>query len=95
MQPLMMPFDRYIIQFASSQTPLPIPSNRAFYNGSHFTVEAWLDGLEEQYGGIDSALLWPTYTNIGADGPPPLLFLAHFSNPDPDPNQMLGDKHGP
>ena len=27
----------------------------------------YLDHLVEQYGGIDSALLWPTYTNIGVD----------------------------
>ncbi|KAH8065736.1 protein serine/threonine phosphatase [Aureococcus anophagefferens] len=32
-----------------------------------YTVDAWLDGLEARYGGIDSALVWPTYTNIGID----------------------------
>jgi iron(II)-dependent oxidoreductase len=30
-------------------------------------VDRWLDFLEEEHGGIDSVLLWPTYTNIGAD----------------------------
>ena len=30
-------------------------------------MDAWLDGLERQYGGVDAALLWPTYTNIGCD----------------------------
>jgi hypothetical protein len=50
-QPLMMPFDRF------------------FYNETRgvYTVDRWLDFLEEEHGGIDSVLLWPTYTNIGAD----------------------------
>ena len=45
------------------------PYDRAFYDvdGGEYTVESWLDGLEERYGGIDSALVWPTYTNIGID----------------------------
>ena len=49
-QPLMMPFDRY------------------FYNATlgNYTVARYLDSLTEQYSGIDSVLLWPTYTNIGA-----------------------------
>ena len=32
-----------------------------------YTHVRWLDYLKAEYGGIDSALLWPTYTNIGAD----------------------------
>ena len=39
----------------------------ALYNGTHYTVDSYLDGLEELYGGIDAVLLWPTYTNIGVD----------------------------
>ena len=30
-------------------------------------VENWLDDLEARYGGIDKALVWPTYTQIGID----------------------------
>jgi hypothetical protein len=43
-QPLMMPFDRH------------------FYNATlgNYTVARYLSSLKEQYGGIDSALLWPT-----------------------------------
>ena len=50
-QPLMMPFDRF------------------FYNETlgNYSVERYLDSLTEQYSGIDSVLLWPTYTNIGVD----------------------------
>ena len=32
-----------------------------------YTVERYLRDLKERYGGVDSILLWPTYTNIGAD----------------------------
>jgi hypothetical protein len=47
----MMPFDRY------------------FYNETlgNYTVDTWLESLQAQHGGIDSVLLWPTYTNIGTD----------------------------
>jgi hypothetical protein len=32
-----------------------------------YTVSRWLQSLQEQHGGVDSVLLWPTYTNIGVD----------------------------
>lgn len=32
-----------------------------------FTVDRFLDDVTRRYGGIDSILLWPTYTNIGID----------------------------
>lgn len=33
----------------------------------NWTVDRFLSDLKRRYGGIDSVLLWPTYTNIGAD----------------------------
>ena len=33
----------------------------------NYTVQRYLDDLTTRYGGVDSILLWPTYTNIGAD----------------------------
>ena len=33
----------------------------------NWTVGRYLDDLRSRYGGIDSVLVWPTYTNIGAD----------------------------
>ena len=36
-------------------------------NGSGYTVDRWLGDLNTRYGGIDKALLWPTYTNLGID----------------------------
>ena len=32
-----------------------------------FTPDFWLNDLEERYGGIDAALVWPTYPNLGCD----------------------------
>ena len=51
MQPQMHPYDRY------------------FYDpvAHKYTVQKWLDDVNARYGGVDSILLWPTYTNIGAD----------------------------
>ena len=51
MQPLSMPFDRYIYDVTTHS----------------YTASRYLESLRLQYGGIDSVLLWPTYTNIGAD----------------------------
>ena len=43
------------------------PFGRFFYDRSDgYTADRWLDDLEKRYGGIDAALIWPTYTNIGA-----------------------------
>ena len=30
-------------------------------------MDKWLGDLNKRYGGIDKALIWPTYTNIGID----------------------------
>jgi len=32
-----------------------------------YTVDRYLKDVHDRYGGIDSILLWPTYTNIGID----------------------------
>lgn len=40
--------------------------DRFLFDGS-WTPERYLDDLEHRYGGIDSVLIWPTYTNIGID----------------------------
>ncbi|CAE7360333.1 SUMF2 [Symbiodinium pilosum] len=40
--------------------------DRYLFDGS-WTVDRYLDDLENRYGGIDSVLIWPTYTNLGID----------------------------
>lgn len=37
------------------------------YEKGVYTVDRYLDDLEQRYGGIDSVLVWPTYPNIGID----------------------------
>ena len=39
---------------------------RYLFEGT-WTVDRYLDDLKQRYGGIDSVLIWPTYTNIGID----------------------------
>ena len=43
------------------------PYDRYFFDGKNYTVKRWLDDVDKRYGGVDSMLMWPTYTNIGAD----------------------------
>lgn len=44
------------------------PYDRFFYEPSKgYDVTGWLSDLNARYGGIDAALIWPTYTNIGID----------------------------
>ena len=51
MQPQMMVHDRY------------------FYDpvAGKYTVDRYLDDLQQRYGGIDSVLIWSTYPNMGID----------------------------
>jgi hypothetical protein len=43
--------------------------DRFFYDPvkHEYTVDKFLDDLKTRYGGVDSILMWPTYTNIGVD----------------------------
>ena len=49
--------------------PQSHPYDRLFYDvASHsYTMDVFLADLTQRYGGIDSVLVWPTYTNIGID----------------------------
>jgi formylglycine-generating enzyme required for sulfatase activity len=43
--------------------------DRGLYDaGAHrYTVDAFLDGIEQRFGTLDAVLLWPTYPNLGVD----------------------------
>jgi len=43
--------------------------DRVFYDPSarRYTVDRYLDDVNQRYGGIDSVLIWHTYSNIGID----------------------------
>jgi len=49
--------------------PQMMIEDRYFYDPKRrqYTVNRYLDDLEKRYGGIDSVLIWHTYTNIGID----------------------------
>jgi hypothetical protein len=52
----------------SYMQPQMHPYDKSFYDpNSGYTVDAYVQDLKDRYGGIDSVLVWPTYTNIGAD----------------------------
>ena len=49
--------------------PQMMVEDRYFYDpvARRYTVDRYLDDLEQRYGGIDSVLVWHTYPNIGID----------------------------
>src|ERR1700749_2078435 len=49
--------------------PQMMVEDRFFYDpvAGRYTVDKYLDDLDKRYGGIDSVLIWPVYTNIGID----------------------------
>ncbi|MGH9401291.1 MAG: formylglycine-generating enzyme family protein, partial [Terriglobia bacterium] len=49
--------------------PQMMAQDRYFYDpaAGNYTVDRYLDDLNQRYGGIDSVLIWPTYPNIGID----------------------------
>jgi len=49
--------------------PQMMIEDRFFYDPAtrQYTVGRYLDDVTERYGGIDSVLIWHTYTNIGVD----------------------------
>jgi len=49
--------------------PQMMVEDRYFYDPKtqKYTVDRYLDDLDERYGGIDSVLIWPVYPNVGID----------------------------
>jgi gamma-glutamyl hercynylcysteine S-oxide synthase len=49
--------------------PQMMVQDRYFYDPSagRYTVDRYLDDLEQRYGGIDAVLVWATYPNMGID----------------------------
>jgi formylglycine-generating enzyme required for sulfatase activity len=49
--------------------PQMMVHDRKFYDTStrKYTVDRYLDDVDQRYGGIDSVLIWHTYSNIGID----------------------------
>src|ERR1035441_1881494 len=49
--------------------PQMMVQDRYFYDPitRKYTVDRYLDDLQQRYGGIDAVLIWPTYPNMGID----------------------------
>ncbi len=49
--------------------PQMMVHDRYFYDpvANRYTVDRYVDDLEQRYGGIDAVLIWPTYPNMGID----------------------------
>ena len=49
--------------------PQMMAEDRYFYDPAtrRYTVDRYLDDVDQRYGGIDSVLIWPVYPNIGID----------------------------
>jgi gamma-glutamyl hercynylcysteine S-oxide synthase len=64
-------YDRPELRWTQSSfiQPQMMIEDRYFYDpaAGRYTVGRYLDDLDHRYGGIDSVLIWHTYTNIGVD----------------------------
>ena len=54
---------------SSFMQPQMMVEDRYFYDpvAHRYTVDRYLDDLQQRYGGIDAVLIWPTYPNMGID----------------------------
>jgi len=64
-------YDRPELKWTQSSfiQPQMMVEDRYFYDAQagNYTVDRYLDDLDQRYGGIDSVLIWPVYPNIGVD----------------------------
>ena len=64
-------YESAALQWAQSSfiQPQMMVHDRYFYDPvtRRYTVDRYLDDLQQRYGGIDSVLIWPTYPNMGID----------------------------
>jgi len=75
--------------------PQMMIEDRYFYDPvrGQYTVDRYLDDLEKRYGGIDSVLIWHTYTNIGIDNRNQYDLLQDMPGGVAGLRQMVADFH--
>jgi formylglycine-generating enzyme required for sulfatase activity len=75
--------------------PQMMVQDRYFYDPvSHrYTVDRYLDDLDERYGGIDAVLIWPTYPNMGIDDRNQLDLIRSMPGAVAGVTQMIADFH--
>lgn len=69
--------------------------DRYFYDpvARKYTVNRYLDDLEDRYGGLDAVLIWPTYPNIGIDNRNQFDLAADMPGGKAAVQQMIRDFH--
>ena len=64
-------YDRPELKWGQSSfvQPQVMVEDRYFYDpvAGKYTVDRYLDDVNQRYGGVDAVLLWPVYPNIGID----------------------------
>ena len=69
--------------------------DRKFYDPTthRYTVDRYLDDLNQRYGGIDSVLIWHTYSNIGIDSRSQYDLFRDLPGGTAAVKQMIDDFH--
>ena len=75
--------------------PQMMVQDRYFYDpsASRYTVDRYLDDLEQRYGGIDAVLVWATYPNMGIDDRNQLEMVESMPGGIDGVRQMVADFH--
>jgi formylglycine-generating enzyme required for sulfatase activity len=75
--------------------PQMMVQDRYFYDplAGRYTVDRYLDDLDQRYGGIDAALIWATYPNMGIDDRNQLEMVESMPGGVEGVRQMVADFH--
>ena len=75
--------------------PQMMVHDRYFYDpvAGRYTVDRYLADLEKRYGGIDAALIWATYPNMGIDDRNQLEMVTSMPGGVDGLRQMVADFH--
>jgi formylglycine-generating enzyme required for sulfatase activity len=75
--------------------PQMMVQDRYFYDpvAGEYTVDRYLDDLNQRYGGIDAVLVWATYPNMGIDDRNQLEMLESMPGGVEGVRQMVADFH--
>lgn len=80
---------------SSFMQPQMMVQERYFYDpiAGKYTVDRYLDDLDNRYGGIDSVLIWPTYPNMGIDNRNQQDMIRAMPGSVAGVRQMIADFH--
>jgi len=75
--------------------PQMMVHDRFFYDpaAGRYTVDRYLDDLNQRYGGIDAVLVWATYPNMGIDDRNQLEMVSSMPGGIEGVRQMVADFH--